>query len=269
MTPERRIEVEIEVPATPEQAWEAVATGPGITAWFMPADVEGHVGGSIVHHHETDMETSGTVIAYDPPHRFAYEELGWMPDGERAAHVTATEFLVEARSGGSCVVRVVMSGFADEGDAWDRAIESFQAGWRQALLGLRLYLSHFRGEPVATINAVGEEDAPADAVWADLTGALGLPAQPQEGERIATSAPGVPRLAGTVEKAGERMLTLVLDEPAPGIGLVAAGGPGEQVYVFVRAQLFGDDAAEVAAREQEAWTAWLAGRALPTAGAQQ
>ena len=268
MTPERRIEVEIEVPATPEQAWEAVATGPGITAWFMPADVEGHVGGSIVHHHETDMETSGTITAYDTPHRFAYEEAGWMPDGARAAHVTATEFLVEARSGGTCAVRLVMSGFGDD-EAWERAIESFQAGWSQALLGLRLYLTHFRGEPVATVNAVSPADGSEAAVWAELTSALGLPAQPREGERIATSAAGVPAFAGTVERSGERMVTLVLDEPTRGLGFVGAGGPGEQVYVFVRAQLFGDDAAQVAEREQEAWTTWLAGRALPTAGAQQ
>lgn len=266
MTSERRVEAEVEVPATAEQAWEAIATGPGITAWFMPAEVEGHVGGSVVHHHETDTETSATIIAYDAPHRFAYEESGWSPAGERVADVTATEFLVEARSGGTCVVRVVMSGFGD-GEAWDRAIESFEAGWRQALLSLRLYLSHFRCEPVASINAVGRADGPGDAVWADLTAALGLPAQPQAGERIATTAPGVPAFAGTVERAAERMVTLVLDEPARGIGFVGAGGPGDQVYVFVRAQLFGDDAAAVVEREQEAWERWLERRALPAAGA--
>ena len=31
---------EVEVPGTPEQVWEAIATGPGISAWFMPADVD-------------------------------------------------------------------------------------------------------------------------------------------------------------------------------------------------------------------------------------
>jgi uncharacterized protein YndB with AHSA1/START domain len=265
MTAERRVEAEIEVPATPDQAWEAIATGPGITAWFMPAEVDGQLGGSVVHHHETDMETSGTIIAYDAPHHFAYEESGWMPHGAQAARATATEFLVEARSGGTCVVRVVMSGFGD-GEAWDRAIESFEAGWRQALLSLRLYLSHFRGEPVASINAVRAADGSQDAVWADLTAALGLPAQPQAGERIATTAPDVPAFAGTVERAGERMVTLVLDEPARGLGFVGAGGPGEQVYVFVRAQIFGDDAARVVEREQPAWERWLAQRALPAAG---
>jgi uncharacterized protein YndB with AHSA1/START domain len=268
MNTERRIEVEVEVPATPEQAWDAVATGPGITAWFMPAEVDGRVGGSIVHHHEADMETSGTLIAYDAPHRFAYEEEGWLPDGEHASHVTATEFLVEARSGGTCVVRLVMSGFGD-GDAWDRAVESFTAGWRQALLSLRLYLTHFRGEPVASINAGGTAVGDKDAIWADLTAALGLPAEPQPGERIATTAPGAPAFAGTVDEAGGRMIRLVLDEPARGIGFVAAGGPGDQVFVFVRAQLFGPDAAQVVAREQPAWKAWVAERAAIAAGAER
>ena len=107
----------------------------------------------------------------------------------------------------------------------------------------------------------------ADDAWAELTGALGLPAEPQPGERIATSGPGIPPFAGTVEAAGDRMVTLVLDEPARGMGFVAAGGPGEQVYLFVRAQLFGDDAAAVAAREQDAWATWLAARATSAAGA--
>ena len=63
------------------------------------------------------------------------------------------------------------------------------------------------------------------------------------------------------------MMTLVLDKPARGLGFVGAGGPGEQVYVFVRAQIFGDDAPQVVEREQEAWEQWLARRTLRAAGA--
>jgi uncharacterized protein YndB with AHSA1/START domain len=257
MSAERRIEVEVEVPATPEQAWEAIATGPGITAWFMPAEVEGRIGGSIALHQEGFPTSLGKVTAYDAPHRFAYEEESPLGEDEPGTQLTATEFLVEARSGGTCVVRVVMSGFG-EGEAWERAIESFSAGWRQALLSLRLYLTHFRGEPVASVNAGVTASGSAAAVWSELTGALGLPARPRTGERVATTAPGAPELAGRVEKADDRMLTLVLDQPARGLGFVGAGGPGEQVYAFVRAQLFGPDAAEIAAREQEAWNTWLA-----------
>ena len=32
----RSIQVEVEVPDTPEEVWQA--TGPGISAWFVPAD---------------------------------------------------------------------------------------------------------------------------------------------------------------------------------------------------------------------------------------
>lgn len=67
MSADRRFEIEVEAAATPEQAWEAIATGPGITAWFMPAEVEGRIGGSIVHRQGEEMASSGTVIAYDPP----------------------------------------------------------------------------------------------------------------------------------------------------------------------------------------------------------
>jgi uncharacterized protein YndB with AHSA1/START domain len=266
MSSDRRIEAEVEVAATPEQAWEAIATGPGITAWFMPAEVEPRAGGRLVHRHEAELVTPGTVTAYDPPRRFAYQEQGWMADGEHADHVTATEFLVEARSGGTCVVRVVMSGFG-EGEAWDRAMESFAAGWRQALVGLRLYLARFRGEPVGVLSAGEVAGGERDAVWESLTTALGLPAEPRAGQRIATAAPGAPPLAGVVEEAGGHLVTLVLDEPGRGLGLIGCGGPADEVYVCVRAQLFGDGAAELAAREQERWSTWFAARTADAARA--
>ncbi|HEX6326770.1 MAG TPA: hypothetical protein VFZ72_09380 [Jiangellaceae bacterium] len=82
-----------------------------------------------------------------------------------------------------------------------------------------------------------------------------MPAAPAAGERVATQGPGVPALAGTVERAGEHMLTLVLDTPSRGIGLV--GGAGDETSVTVRAQLFGPEAEEVAARERAAWKAWF------------
>jgi hypothetical protein len=152
-----------------------------------------------------------------------------------------------------------MSGFGD-GEAWDQAIESFTAGWQQALTSLRLYLTHFRGEPVAAVNAGGFVKGDHDAGWEWFTQQLGLPAAPAGGERVATEGSGVPALAGTVERAGEHMVTLVLDTPSRGIGLVGAGGIGEETFVTVRAQLYGPEAPQIAAREQSEWKAWFAGR---------
>ena len=33
----RSISVEVEVPGTPEEVWDAIATDPGISKWFVPA----------------------------------------------------------------------------------------------------------------------------------------------------------------------------------------------------------------------------------------
>ena len=34
----RSVEVEVEVTGSPEQVWEAIATGPGVSSWFVPKD---------------------------------------------------------------------------------------------------------------------------------------------------------------------------------------------------------------------------------------
>jgi hypothetical protein len=34
----RSIQIEIEVPGTPEEVWQAIATGPGISSWFVPTE---------------------------------------------------------------------------------------------------------------------------------------------------------------------------------------------------------------------------------------
>jgi len=44
----RSIQVEIEVPGTPEEVWRAIATGPGISAWFVPTTSDEREGGQLV-----------------------------------------------------------------------------------------------------------------------------------------------------------------------------------------------------------------------------
>ena len=36
----RAIRLEVEAPGTPDELWEMIATGPGITSWFVPAQVD-------------------------------------------------------------------------------------------------------------------------------------------------------------------------------------------------------------------------------------
>jgi uncharacterized protein YndB with AHSA1/START domain len=230
--------IEVEVPGTPEQVWDAIATGPGITAWFMPAEVDGE---TITHHHAPGQGSEAHITAFEPPNRLAYTEG---PGG-----AMATEFLVEARSGGTCVVRLVTSGYGDT---------SASDGWTAALLSLRLYLEHFPGQQASVVIAGGVVPGPAERAWPELTEALGL-GELAEGERVATSGDGVPPLAGVVEGRLGTMATLRLDEPAPGLAFVGVGGPDdENVFSFVRAQLFGPRAAELAARDEPVLRALLA-----------
>ena len=45
----RSVQAEVEVPGTPEEVWQAIATGSGISSWFVPSEVEGRVTGSLIY----------------------------------------------------------------------------------------------------------------------------------------------------------------------------------------------------------------------------
>ena len=103
-----RLEFSVEVPGTPEQVWQAIATAKGMSAWFAPTEMEEHEGGSLHFTMGPDMGSDGQVTAWEPPRRLVYEEdwaalMGKDPD---ALSPLTSEFLVEAQSGGTCIVRV-------------------------------------------------------------------------------------------------------------------------------------------------------------------
>jgi uncharacterized protein YndB with AHSA1/START domain len=232
----RSVDVSVEVTGTPEDVWEAIATGPGLSVWFVPTDIDGD---TVTMHHGM-LDQTGAITAYDPPHRFAMELGEFSPPGSGAEpRPLALEILVEASSGDTCVVRLVNSGFGGGAD-WDRQFESSFTGWERCLEILRLYLEHFRGQPHAAAHAVTESALEPHAAFAELR-----------------ALDGAPAFAGTVDTEREVSLTMVLDKPAPGIGVLAVGGPGDEVYKTVSLSLFGDDAAAVAASVEPEWQAWL------------
>jgi uncharacterized protein YndB with AHSA1/START domain len=57
----RSVDLEFELPGTPEQVWEALATGPGIATWFVPADIEPREGGAVTFHLAPDPAASFCV----------------------------------------------------------------------------------------------------------------------------------------------------------------------------------------------------------------
>jgi uncharacterized protein YndB with AHSA1/START domain len=244
---ERAIRLEAEVPGTPEQVWEAVATGPGITSWFVPAQVEGRVGGRVAMSFGPGMDTAGVVTAWEPPHRFAYRSDG-MP--------LAYEYTVEARDGGTCIVRLVNSGFG-EGAEWDAEIGGMEAGWRLFLNNLRLYLTHFPGQAAVPVLVNGTATGGVAGAWPRLLDGLGLKGAPAEGDEVVTGDPA-PHLAGVADRVADGMLTVVAEEPAPAVALFAVEGAGDGVATSFYCYFFGPAAAAAAAGADPVWRAWMA-----------
>jgi uncharacterized protein YndB with AHSA1/START domain len=250
----RSIQVEVEVPGTPEEVWQAIASGPGVSSWFVPTEVVERDGKPVAIKHDfgPGMESVASVTEWDPPRRFAAEAPGWVPNSPPLA----TEWSVEARAGGVCVVRVVHSLFASTDD-WDGQLEGVESGWPAFFRILRLYLIHFRGQRCAPMQLMAPAAGTEAEVWETLIAAMGLK-DVTTGQRW-TAPAGVPSLSGALEHAGLRPYNALvrLDKPGPGVVSLGAFDCGGPVMVALSFYLYGDQAAGVVSREQPLWQAWM------------
>ena len=253
-----RLEFSVEVPGSPEQVWQAIATATGMSAWFLPTEMEEREGGSLHFAMGPEMGSDGRVTGWDPPRRLVYEEdwaalMGQDPD---ALSPLTSEFLVQAQSGGTCVVRVTSSGFGT-GATWESEFwDEMGAGWMPFFDNLRLYLTHFPGQEATQLEASVAHAGDPAAVWSALHDGLGLA---EEGAAVEVRG-----ATGTVERVGERQALVRLTAPVPGMLNVFAWGEGDgKATAGVRAYLFSADAADYVRREEPAWQAWLQGLAVP------
>ncbi|WP_037607076.1 SRPBCC family protein [Streptacidiphilus rugosus] len=192
MTHPFEIELETSLPASPEQVWEAIATGPGIDSWFMGRNqVEPRTGGVAA------METGGQrvealITGYEPGKRFAIRT-----EPAEDGRFMAFEYLIEGRDGGSTVLRLVHSGLL--GDDWQDEYDALRRGWPFHLHTLREYLAHFRGRtaaPVFVFAPTGDR-SPQD-VRAALVRGLSLPTPVATGARAHGGPAELPVLDGEV-----------------------------------------------------------------------
>lgn len=252
----RWVEMEFLAPGTPEQIWQAMATGPGYSSWFIQATIEERVGGALRFDFGGGMSTSGEVTFWEPPHRFGYVEHGWNGD----APPVATEITISARSGDQCIVRMVHSLFSSS-DEWDDQLEGFEGGWPGFFEVLRIYLTHFAGTRGACFQVMTAADGEALAVWSRLTRALGVAGADVGEQRTATSGPE--ELSGTVERVHQerkqRYIMLRLDAPRPAILLAGIYAMGEQINASVSFFFYGDDADEATSASEPLWRDWLNG----------
>jgi uncharacterized protein YndB with AHSA1/START domain len=249
----RSVQVEVEVPGTPEEVWQAIATGPGISSWFVPTEFEGSGGkpAAVKMNFGPGMLTTSVVTAWEPPRMFAAQGEGW-----GGSPPIATEWSVKAKEGGVCIVRVVHSLFASTDD-WDNQLEATESGWPGFFRTLRIYLTHFRGQRSALMQFMAPVAAPEEQAWEALIAAMGVKGL-TVGQPWTTPA-GVPAHGGVLEYLAQSPYDalLRLDKPGPGVaalGAFACGGPS---MVALNFYLYGDQAAETASRETPVWQAWI------------
>ncbi len=253
---DRSIEIEAVVHGTVEEVWRAIATGPGISSWYVPHTVEERTGGSATASFGPgpEMQIAGRVVAWEPPHRIVFA-------GADGSDGLAFEWLVEARDGASCVVRLVNSGFGS-GEEWDAQFDGMSEGWKLFLLNLQLHMEHFRNQTAQSMLPMAMWAGPREQTWSALTDALGVPNAPSIGDRIETTAPDAPTLAGIVADAAPWRLALLVDDPAPGTAFLAVEGTGEQIGVSIWTYLYGEAGASAVTRDYPLWQEWLNDRAI-------
>jgi uncharacterized protein YndB with AHSA1/START domain len=253
------MELTFELPGTPEQVFAAVATGNGISSWFIPTEVDEVLGGTVHMVMGEGMSSTGRVTAWEPPGRFAMEEPDWADLSQHpGADVTPmiTEFLVEARSGGTCVLRVVTSAFGTGADWEQEFFADMERSWLPFFDNLRLYLSTFPDQEVTNLS-VGllPMQGDVDQAWTGLRRALGAfdVGKPVEANGI----------TGAVERSGAppgpRELLVRLSGPVPGFLEFFVHEFGGSTVGAIEGYLFSPDAPAYVAREQAGWAAWLEG----------
>ncbi|SFB15670.1 Uncharacterized conserved protein YndB, AHSA1/START domain [Amycolatopsis marina] len=171
---------EIELPASPEEVWSAIATEQGLAAWFMPMEI--------------DPESDGGN-EWEPPRKLTIRT----PEAEDGS-TNAFEYLIEGKAGGTSVLRFVHSGVL--GDDWSDEYEGMtSSGWDMYLFTLAQYLRHFHGRPASYVEA----EAPAVGGWERLRRVLG---SVRLGGQVEVSLPGGPRIVGEVDYLSEKFIGL-------------------------------------------------------------
>jgi uncharacterized protein YndB with AHSA1/START domain len=237
---EFEIHEEITLAATPEQVWDAIATGPGLDSWFMGhSEVEPRAGGT------NRLEMPGysqemMITAWEPGRHLAFR--GDDTDGTFAAF----EFLIEGREGGSSVLHCVHNGLL--ADDWEAQYDGIKEGDRTHLRKLAVYLAHFP-DRTSTFSLFLIGPIVAGDVWSMFADALSVD-DLADGALVRLNVPGLPETEGVIDILSAPRIVGV--HTRDGILLV---GRGYRDMLFLEYHGFsqGEDEKEI----ESAFQSWL------------
>jgi hypothetical protein len=243
MSREFEVRREVELPGTPEQVWDAVATGNGVAGWMFPT-AEGAPSA-------VGEEWAGHVVtALDAPHHFAVraENEGWF---------NSLDYRIERTPAGA-LLRYVHSGVLS--DDWEGQYDGINRATSFYLHSLGEYLAHFSGRTVVYVGVKGP-DGPFDpAAFDALRAAIGAGPGSAVGDRVAVTVPGLDPIDAEIDYLEGTFVGL-----RSGDALYRFYGQyNPETAVFAGHHLFAEGADRE--REEQAWTAWLAQVAVPVGG---
>ena len=200
------IEQESVVDATPEQVWEAISTGPGLSSWFLGRhEIEPREGGTAT------LEIGGftdvaTVTTWDPPNRLVTRGE---PGLDGAFH--HFDYTIDRREGGRTGVRWIHSGML--GDDWEAEYEGMSEGDPMYFRKLLEYLTYFSGRYATPVDAFGPNvPGDKDAAMAVFRRGLGLGDDVAEGDRVHLTPEGLPAIDGVVDEVSASFLGVRTDD---------------------------------------------------------
>ena len=233
---------QIEVAATPQQAWDALTIGAQLDSWFMGRnEVEPRDGGRIRIDGPGFIEEA-TIVAWEPPTHLA-TRAAESPEGRQ----NTFDWQIEDRGPGRTRIRWTHTGVIP-GD-WEAEYEAMGEGDPAYLHKLHQYLTHFAGRHGVPIDAFGPGADGQAATMQRYREALGLSGPVAVGDPITLTPDGFDPIVGEVDWVSASFL-----------GVLADDALYRFIWPFVGGSMIGHhdfsgnvDAADASA----AWAAWL------------
>ena len=237
----------VHLPVATAVVFDAVATGEGISSWFVPCALEPRVGGRVVQFAdpgapdptsgpEAAVEASltatvGEITDYRPPGpdglaHFSYVESNWMGEGVPVPPWSTTfdirpEIRPDARPDAPGTLLTLTSGFSQGGQLVDNAVAESVVGWTDALTVLAHRLTHRPESGVVTVLAATEASRDSvTALWSRAADRLSITAGDAPVARFGD-------VGGVVLSATEAAATVVLSAPVDGVAQLFAFPAGD------------------------------------------
>jgi uncharacterized protein YndB with AHSA1/START domain len=214
---------EIELNATRAQVWNMISTGPGLSAWFNPTELDPQLGGVGRTDFGGGTVSEGTVQVYEPGERIVFgseriaHDVGAEPELETEARlefsiVSSDDDGTSARGGdlleliGSVVdalrgiqpagrgparpggprtvLRLRQDGFPEEGQ------DVYEAGWDVYFHTLTEYFNYFAGMPARSTSALVLPTLERETLFERMVQGLGVDPRASVGDRVTARPEG-------------------------------------------------------------------------------